>query len=84
MATTEQLQNFKHKSQLLAQRVQGFQAELQQARALPALTAIAESQGRLVQMLGARGQGGHRLTLIDNRDVAKPGKFKGDEAHYLK
>ena len=55
MATPEQLQA---QIELLAQTVQGLQAELQQARALPALTAIAESQERLAQMLGDRGQEG--------------------------
>ena len=73
MATTEQLQA---QIQLLSQTVQGLQAELQQARALPALATIAESQERLAQMFGERSRGGDRLTLIDNRGVAEPEKFK--------
>ena len=35
-------------------------------------------------MFGERSRGGDRLTLIDNRGVAKPEKFKGDEPHCLK
>ena len=94
--TAEDFQQAMAQIQGLAQRVTELTQELQISRQRESVLetrieqgtnmselvrTIAEGQTRMTEeLVRSRGK---ELTLVDNRGVAKPDKFKGDEANYL-
>ena len=94
--TAEDFQRAFAEMQGLTQRVHQFTQELQISRQRESLLESRKEQGpnmtELVRII-ANGQirmieelvrsRGKALTLVDNRGVAKPEKFKGDEGGYI-
>ena len=72
---TQELQISRQRESVLENRIE------QGANMSELVRTIAEGQTRMTEeLVRSRGK---ELTLVDNRGVAKPDKFKGDEANYL-
>ncbi|CAE7256390.1 CACNA1B [Symbiodinium sp. CCMP2592] len=72
---TQELQISRQRESVLESRIE------QSAHMTDLVRTIADGQTRMTEeLVRSRGK---ELTLVDNRGVAKPDRFKGEESHYL-